>query len=53
MGKGLDVPMLIIFLGALGGFIAFGFIGLFLGSIILAMAYKLYQTWVTSETAQA
>ena len=52
MGKGLDVPMLVIFLGALGGFIAFGFIGLFLGSIILAMAYKLYQTWVTSTTAQ-
>lgn len=48
MGKGLDVPMLVIFLGALGGFIAFGFIGLFLGSIILAMAYKLYQTWVAS-----
>jgi predicted PurR-regulated permease PerM len=53
MGKGLDVPMLIIFLGALGGFIAFGFIGLFLGSIILAMAYKLYQTWVASEGAKA
>ena len=53
MGKGLDVPMLIIFLGALGGFIAFGFIGLFLGSIILAMAYKLYQTWVVSEGVQA
>jgi predicted PurR-regulated permease PerM len=49
MGKGLEVPMLVIFLGALGGFMAFGFIGLFLGSIVLSLAYKIYTTWVTSE----
>jgi len=49
MGKGSDVPMLVIFLGALGGFAAFGFIGLFLGAIVLSLAYKLYQTWVNSE----
>jgi predicted PurR-regulated permease PerM len=48
MGKGSDVPMLVIFLGALGGFMAFGFIGLFLGSIILSLAYKLYHTWAAS-----
>lgn len=47
MGKGSDVPMLVIFLGALGGFTAFGFIGLFLGSIVLSLAYKLYLTWVS------
>lgn len=46
MGKGSDVPMLVIFLGALGGFMAFGFVGLFLGSIVLSLAYKLYLTWV-------
>lgn len=46
MGKGSDVPMLVIFLGALGGFMAFGFIGLFLGSIVLSLAYKLYSAWV-------
>jgi len=49
MGKGSDVPMLVIFLGAIGGFIAFGFIGLFLGAIILSLAYKLYETWVAAE----
>jgi len=49
MGKGSDVPMLVIFLGALGGFMAFGFIGLFLGAIVLSLAYKLYLTWVTPE----
>ncbi|MFH0757703.1 MAG: AI-2E family transporter [Bacteroidota bacterium] len=49
MGKGSDVPMLVIFLGAIGGFMAFGFIGLFLGAILLSLAYKLYLTWVTLE----
>jgi len=51
MGKGASVPMLVIFLGALGGFMAFGFIGLFLGSIVLSLAYKLYLTWVSPEAA--
>jgi predicted PurR-regulated permease PerM len=51
MGKGASVPMLVIFLGALGGFMAFSFIGLFLGSIVLSLAYKLYLTWVNSEPA--
>jgi predicted PurR-regulated permease PerM len=50
MGKGATVPMLVIFLGAIGGFMAFGFIGLFLGAIILSLAYKLYLTWVSAET---
>ncbi len=49
MGKGSDVPMLVIFLGAIGGFIAFGFLGLFLGSILLSLAYKLYVTWVSGD----
>jgi len=48
-GKDADVPMLVIFLGALGGFMTFGFLGLFLGSIVLSLAYMLYLTWVNSE----
>ena len=46
MGRDAQVPMLVIFFGAIGGFIAFGFMGLFLGAIILSLAYKLYVTWV-------
>lgn len=46
MSQGSSVPMLIIFFGAIGGFIAFGFMGLFLGAIILSLAYKLYITWL-------
>jgi len=49
MGKDSDVPMLVIFLGAIGGFSAFGFIGLFLGAILLSLAYKLYITWISFE----
>ena len=48
MGKGAEVPMLVIFLGAIGGFMAFGFIGLFLGAIILSLAYRMYITWVSA-----
>ncbi|MBA7584652.1 hypothetical protein ES708_26609 [subsurface metagenome] len=46
MGKGAPVPMLVIFLGAIGGFIASGFIGLFIGAIILSLGYKLYLGWL-------
>ncbi len=49
MGKGASVPMLVIFLGAIGGFMAFGFLGLFLGAIILSLGYKLYLTWLETE----
>ena len=46
MGRGAAVPMLVIFLGSLGGFIAFGFIGLFVGAIVLSLAYKLILYWL-------
>jgi len=46
MGRGASVPMLVIFLGAIGGFIVYGFLGLFLGAILLSLGYKLYLTWL-------
>lgn len=46
MGKGAAVPVPIIFLGAIGGFIASGILGLFTGAIILSIGYSLYLTWV-------
>ncbi len=49
MGQGSSLPSLVIFLGAIGGFIAFGFIGLFLGAMILSLTYKLYLSWVSYE----
>ena len=41
MGRGADVPMLVILLGSIGGMIAFGIIGLFIGSVVLAITYKI------------
>jgi len=46
MGKGAPVPMLVIFLGSLGGFILSGFIGLFLGAVVLSLGYQLFDVWL-------
>ncbi len=46
MSRGLDVPMLVILIGVLGGTIAYGLIGLFLGPVILAVFYELIIAWV-------
>ena len=46
-GRGADVPALVIFLGAIGGMLAMGLIGLFLGAVILALGYELYTAWVS------
>jgi predicted PurR-regulated permease PerM len=46
LGKGAKVPILVIFLGVIGGFILEGFIGLFTGAIILSIGYKLFLLWI-------
>jgi predicted PurR-regulated permease PerM len=46
MGKGSTVPTLVIFLGAIGGFIFSGLIGLFTGAIVLAIGYNLMVHWI-------
>jgi len=49
LGKGAPVPMMVIFLGSIGGFITSGFIGLFLGAIILSLGYKLLESWIDHQ----
>lgn len=49
LGKGAPVPMLVIFLGTIGGFITSGFVGMFIGAIILSLGYKLFITWLDEE----
>ncbi|HYX21087.1 MAG TPA: AI-2E family transporter [Thermoanaerobaculia bacterium] len=46
IGKGVDAPMALIFLGVVGGILAFGFLGLFIGPTLLAVAYNLVQEWM-------
>jgi predicted PurR-regulated permease PerM len=50
LGRNAPAPMLVIFLGAIGGFLYNGFIGLFLGAIILTIGYKLFMIWLDTET---
>jgi len=49
MGRGVDVPMLVIFIGAIGGFLTSGIIGLFVGAIIFALGYKLFLAWLNED----
>lgn len=46
MGRGVDAPMLVVMLGAIGGMIMSGILGLFTGAIILALGYILYTHWL-------
>jgi len=50
LGRGAPVPMLVIFLGSIGGFISMGFIGLFVGAVILSLGFKLFQVWLKSSS---
>ncbi len=46
LGRGVDVPMLVILLGAIGGMLLSGIIGLFTGAVVLAMGYTIFNVWV-------
>jgi predicted PurR-regulated permease PerM len=51
LGKGAPVPMLVIFLGVIGGFMLSGFIGLFTGAIMMSIGYKLFVAWINTGPA--
>ena len=46
MGRGLSTPVLVIFIGVLGGTLAHGIVGLFIGPVILAVAWELMTAWI-------
>lgn len=48
MGRGVDVPMPVILIGAIGGMLLYGIIGLFLGAVVLALWFELYLAWVSN-----
>ena len=45
ISRGSDLPFVMVLLGVLGGVVAFGFIGVFLGPVLLAVGYALLQEW--------
>ena len=44
--RGADLPLLLIFAGVIGGLVGFGIIGLFVGPVVLAVTYRLLESWV-------
>lgn len=53
LGRGVGVPMAVIFVGAIGGFITSGIIGLFVGAVILVLGYKLFLAWLHDFPGEA
>lgn len=54
LGRGMNIPMLVILLGAIGGMLLSGIIGLFVGAVVLALGYELLMDWLeqTSESEE-
>jgi predicted PurR-regulated permease PerM len=53
LGRGVQVPMLVILIGAIGGMLRSGVIGLFIGPVFLAIFYQLFMAWVADDETQA
>ncbi|MET2949795.1 AI-2E family transporter [Vibrio owensii] len=50
LGRGLDVPMPIVLIGAIGGMMSGGILGMFIGAAFLAAGYQVFMKWVDTET---
>ena len=50
LGKGAPAPMMVVFLGSIGGFLLSGFVGLFTGAVILSLGWIIFDAWL-SETS--
>jgi predicted PurR-regulated permease PerM len=53
LGKGVEAPMAVIFIGAIGGMIFQGIIGLFIGAVVMVLGYTLFMFWVSEENQEA
>ena len=49
LGRGMEIPMLVILLGAIGGAMFMGISGLFVGAVVLAVAYKILGAWMRTD----
>ena len=49
MTKGADLPLLLMFAGVMGGLLAFGLIGIFVGPVVLAVSYTLLGAWIDHQ----
>ena len=49
ISQGARLPLLLIFVGVIGGLLAYGFIGLFVGPTLLGVGYTLFRSWLDEE----
>jgi predicted PurR-regulated permease PerM len=49
--QGADLPLLLIFAGVIGGLLSFGLVGIFVGPVVLAVAFTLVDAWVEEENS--
>jgi predicted PurR-regulated permease PerM len=52
ISQGSKLPFILVLLGVLGGIVAFGFIGVFVGPVLLAIGYALVKEWSESASAE-
>lgn len=53
LGRGVSVPMLVILVGTIGGMLAAGILGLFIGPVVLALAYTVFTAWLAEQREAA
>jgi predicted PurR-regulated permease PerM len=53
IGKGTDIPLLVVFFGVAGGLLAFGFVGLFVGLSILTVLLAIWREWLGADAVEA
>jgi len=53
LGRGVEAPMPVVLLGALGGMVSAGIIGLFVGAVVLAVGYQIFMAWVEGEEQES
>lgn len=53
LGRGVEAPMPVVLLGALGGMVSNGILGMFLGATMLALGYQLFMSWVKNHQPPA
>jgi len=51
--QGADLSLLLIFAGVIGGLLAFGLVGIFVGPVVLAVAYTLLEAWTREEPGES
>ena len=52
-GRDVSVPSLVIFMGAIGGMLTMGIVGLFLGAAVLALGFELFMAWLDDPQEEA